>query len=60
MYGNFYLAAGFSGHGLQQSPTVGRALAEFVSFGEYGAIDLVRFGYERVRTGEAVRETNCY
>ena len=60
MYGNFYLAAGFSGHGLQQSPAVGRALAELVSFGEYRTIDLARFGYERVRTGEAVHETNCY
>ena len=59
-YGNFYLAAGFSGHGLQQSPAVGRALAELVSFGEYRTIDLARFGYERVRTGEAIRETNCY
>ena len=59
-YGNFYLAAGFSGHGLQQSPAVGRALAELVSFGEYRTIDLTRFGYERVPAGEAIRETNCY
>ena len=59
-YGNFYLAAGFSGHGLQQSPAVGRALAELVSFGEYRTIDLARFGYERVLSGEAIRETNCY
>ena len=59
-YENFYLAAGFSGHGLQQSPAVGRALAELVSFGEYRTIDLTRFGYERVPTGEAIRETNCY
>ena len=27
---------------------------------EYRTIDLARFGYERVRTGEAIRETNCY
>ena len=59
-YENFYLAAGFSGHGLQQSPAVGRALAELISFGEYRAIDLSRFGYARVAAGEAIREVNCY
>ena len=57
---NFYLATGFSGHGLQQSPAVGRALSELITFGEYRAIDLTRFGYERVLTGEALREVNCY
>ena len=59
-YENFYLAAGFSGHGLQQSPAVGRALSELIAFGEFRAIDLSRFGYERVLTGEAIREVNCY
>ena len=59
-YRNFYLAAGFSGHGLQQSPAVGRALAELITFGEFRAIDLARFGYERVLTGDALREVNCY
>ena len=59
-YENFYLAAGFSGHGLQQSPAVGRALAELISFGEYRTIDLSRFGYARVLAGEAIRESNCY
>ena len=59
-YENFYLAAGFSGHGLQQSPAAGRALSELIAFGEYRAIDLTRFGYERVLAGEAIREANCY
>ena len=59
-YENFYLAVGFSGHGLQQSPAVGRALAELITFGEFRAIDLARFGYERVLTGDALREVNCY
>ena len=27
---------------------------------EYRTIDPARSGYERVRTGEAVRETSCY
>ena len=59
-YENFYLAAGFSGHGLQQSPAVGRALSELVTFGEFRTIDLARLGYGRVLAGEALRETNCY
>ena len=59
-YENFYLAVGFSGHGLQQSPAVGRALSELITFGEYRTIDLTRLGYERVLTREAIREANCY
>ena len=59
-YDNAYVAAGFSGHGLQQSPAVGRALSELVTFGEYRTLDLSRFGYERVLTGNAIREMHCY
>ena len=57
---NFHVAVGFSGHGLQQSPAVGRALSELIAFDEFRTIDLTRFGYERVLTGEALREVNCY
>ena len=57
---NFYLVAGFSGHGLMQSPAIGRAMSELVTFGEYRTLDLTRFGYERVLTGEKIQETNCY
>ena len=57
---NFYIACGFSGHGLQQSPAVGRALSELITFGEYRTLDLSRFGYQRVLTGEGIPETNCF
>ncbi len=57
---NFYLACGFSGHGMQQSPAVGRALAELISYGEYRSIDLQRFGYQRVLDDQPIRETNCW
>lgn len=57
---NFLIAAGFSGHGLMQSPAVGRALSELIDFGEYRTLDLTRFGYQRVLDNEPLLETNCY
>jgi glycine/D-amino acid oxidase-like deaminating enzyme len=57
---NFYLALGFSGHGMQQSPAVGRALSELIAFGEFRSIDLTRFGYQRVIDGEGIHEANCW
>src|SRR5215831_3091192 len=55
---NFYFANGFSGHGLQQSPAVGRATAEHIIHGGYRSIDLSRFGYERVLRNEPIFELN--
>ena len=55
---NFLMANGFSGHGLQQSPAIGRALSELVTFGSYRTLDLRRFGYDRVLSGQAIREAN--
>ena len=52
------MANGFSGHGLQQSPAIGRALSELVAFGGYRTLDLRRFGYDRVLNGQAIREAN--
>lgn len=57
---NFLVAAGFSGHGLMQSPAVGRALSELIQFGEYRTLDLSRFGYDRVLNNAPLLETNCY
>ena len=55
---NLYFANGFSGHGLQQSPAVGRAIAELIVDGHYTTIDLVRLGYERIARGAPVVELN--
>lgn len=57
---NMLIAAGFSGHGLMQSPAVGRALSELIAYGEYRALDLSRFGYDRVLSNSPLLETNCY
>jgi glycine/D-amino acid oxidase-like deaminating enzyme len=45
---NFYLMAGFSGHGLMHAPGCGRAIAELILDGSYRTIDLARFGWQRV------------
>ena len=45
---NFLFLNGFSGHGLQQSPAMGRGIAEWVTYGEYRTLDLSPFSYERI------------
>ena len=55
---NFYLCNGFSGHGLQQAPAVGHALAELIAHGRYLTLDLSDLGYERVRAGKPFPERN--
>jgi FAD-dependent oxidoreductase domain-containing protein 1 len=54
----FVFANGFSGHGLQQAPAVGRGLAEWIASGRYETIDLAPLGYERVVRGEPLLELN--
>lgn len=56
--GNFLFANGFSGHGLQQAPAVGKSLAELIMHGGYRTIDCTAFGYARVAEGRAFRELN--
>jgi FAD-dependent oxidoreductase domain-containing protein 1 len=55
---NAYLAAGFSGHGLQQSPAVGRGLAELIAHGRYVSLDLSDFGADRIVKQRPLLETN--
>lgn len=52
------IATGFSGHGLQQAPAVGRGLAELAIHGRYATLDLSPLSYERVSTGRPLREEN--
>lgn len=56
--GNFIFANGFSGHGLQQSPATGRAVAELIVHGRFVSLDLTLFGYERLMSGRPVKELN--
>lgn len=54
---NFHFANGFSGHGMQQSPAVGRGLAEMIAHGHYRSLDLSVFGYERILRNAPIVET---
>jgi FAD-dependent oxidoreductase domain-containing protein 1 len=53
---NFYLMAGFSGHGLMHAPGCGRAIAELILDGRYQTIDLSRFGWSRIADGRRCAE----
>lgn len=53
---NLYFANGFSGHGLQQSPAVGRAIAEHLVHGAWRSIDLGRFEFGRIAARRPVLE----
>ncbi len=45
---NFLFLNGFSGHGLQQSPAMGRGITEWLTYGEYRTLDLSPFHYDRI------------
>lgn len=53
---NLLFANGFSGHGLQQSPAIGRALMELVVHGGFRSLDLGALGWRRVLEGRPLRE----
>lgn len=53
---NFIFVNGFSGHGLQQSPALGRGIAELIAYGEYRSLELNAFDVNRVTRGESFAE----
>jgi glycine/D-amino acid oxidase-like deaminating enzyme len=55
---NFYLANGFSGHGLQQSPAVGRGLAELILEGRFRSLDLTPLSFDRLIENRPMIERN--
>ena len=53
-----YLACGFSGHGFQHAPIVGRLLAEMIVQGEATSVDVSSLSLERFSRGELIREAH--
>lgn len=53
---NLILANGFSGHGLQHSPGIGRAVSEWITYGEYRSLDLTPLSHGRIVRNEPLLE----
>lgn len=54
----FFVALGFSGHGLQQAPAVGRGIAELISTGAYQTLDLEPLSIRRLTENAPISEKN--
>jgi glycine/D-amino acid oxidase-like deaminating enzyme len=55
---NLLFATGFSGHGMQQAPAVGRGIAELIVHGAYRSLDLSVLSIERLVDGRRILEAN--
>ncbi len=55
---NAFVAAGFSGHGLQQAPAVGLGMAELIATGAYHTLDLSPLQLERIAANAPLVERN--
>jgi glycine/D-amino acid oxidase-like deaminating enzyme len=55
---NLVFANGFSGHGLQQCPAIGRGLAELMLTGRYQTLDLSPLSIERIARNAPLLEKN--
>jgi sarcosine oxidase subunit beta len=53
-----YLANGFSGHGFQQAPIVGKLLAEMIVEGCARTVDVSSLGLDRFAAGRPIGETH--
>lgn len=53
---NFLLINGFSGHGLQQAPAMGRGVAEWIASGRFVTLDLTPFSFDRIPAGQPLLE----
>ncbi|MDE2113657.1 MAG: FAD-binding oxidoreductase [Hyphomicrobiales bacterium] len=49
---NFIFLNGFSGHGLQQAPAMGRGTAEWLTYGAYRTLDMRPFHFDRIAKGQ--------
>jgi FAD-dependent oxidoreductase domain-containing protein 1 len=55
---NFLFMNGFSGHGMQQAPVIGRAIAELILLGRFETLDLSDLLFARIAENRPLREAN--
>jgi glycine/D-amino acid oxidase-like deaminating enzyme len=55
---NLYFANGFSGHGLQQCPAIGRGLAELILTGRWQTLNLEPLAFQRLLDNRPLLERN--
>lgn len=55
---NLIVANGFTGHGMQQSPAVGRGISELIVDGKFTSLDLSELGVQRVLDKRPIIEQN--
>jgi glycine/D-amino acid oxidase-like deaminating enzyme len=55
---NFIFMNGFSGHGMQQGPAIGRGVAELIVQGRFSSVDLSALSYERIGSNQPLWELN--
>lgn len=53
---NLFLMNGFSGHGLQQAPAIGRGISELILHNKFQSIDLNDLSVERILAGKPFLE----
>ncbi|GLB61834.1 NAD(P)/FAD-dependent oxidoreductase [Cytobacillus sp. NCCP-133] len=56
----YYVAFGFSGHGMQQAPAVGKCLSELIRTGKYETLDLKPLRVERFAENDLIIENAIY
>ena len=55
---NLLFMNGFSGHGMQQAPVVGRAIAELILHGHFVTVDLSDLSFARIAQNRPLYEAN--
>ena len=53
---NFIFLNGFSGHGTQQAPAMGRAVAELLIYGDYQTLNMKPFHFDRIEKEKPIIE----
>jgi FAD-dependent oxidoreductase domain-containing protein 1 len=56
----YFVAFGFSGHGMQQAPAVGKCLSELIRTGKYDTLDLTPLRVERFAEKQLIVEDAIY